>query len=75
MISAAYPQLRLDADAVDHNIRIMAAWCRARDVELAPHVKTTMSAPVIERQLAAGASGVTVATVDQAQTILSWGHG
>ncbi|WP_406517273.1 alanine racemase [Streptomyces sp. NBC_00134] len=75
MFSAAYPQLRLDAEAVDHNIRVMAAWCRSRDVELAPHVKTTMSAPVIERQLAAGAAGVTVATVDQAQTILSWGHG
>ncbi|MFE4228924.1 alanine racemase [Arthrobacter sp. NPDC056886] len=70
-----YPQLRLDGDALDNNIRVMAAWCRARGVELAPHVKTTMSAPIIERQLAAGAVGVTVATVDQVASALAWGHG
>lgn len=33
-----------------------------------------MSAPIIERQLSAGAIGVTVATVDQAATMLEWGH-
>ena len=70
----AYPQLRLDSDALDNNIRVMAEWCRERGVELAPHVKTTMSAPIIERQLAAGAVGVTVATVDQVASALAWGH-
>ncbi|WP_208606383.1 alanine racemase [Streptomyces silaceus] len=74
MAPATYPHLRLDADALDRNIRTMADWCRAHDVALAPHVKTTMSAPVVERQLAAGAAGVTVATVDQAATVLGWGH-
>jgi D-serine deaminase-like pyridoxal phosphate-dependent protein len=69
-----YPQLRLDGDALDNNIRVMAAWCRERGVELAPHVKTTMSAPIIERQLAAGAVGVTVATVDQVASAVAWGH-
>jgi D-serine deaminase-like pyridoxal phosphate-dependent protein len=69
-----YPQLRLDGDALDNNIQVMAAWCRERGVELAPHVKTTMSAPIIERQLAAGAVGVTVATVDQVASALAWGH-
>lgn len=48
-MEAEYPQLRLDVDALDHNIRVMASWCRARAVELAPHVKTKMSAPIIER--------------------------
>lgn len=72
--SPAYPQLRLDSDALDNNIRVMAEWCRGRGVELAPHVKTTMSAPIIERQLAAGAIGVTVATVDQVASALAWGH-
>ncbi|MFJ7199668.1 MULTISPECIES: hypothetical protein [unclassified Streptomyces] len=33
-----------------------------------------MSAPILERQLAAGSSTVTVATVEQAQTVLGWGH-
>ncbi|MET3811938.1 alanine racemase [Arthrobacter sp. UYEF3] len=70
----AYPQLRLDSAALDRNIRVMAAWCRERGVDLAPHVKTTMSSPIIERQLAAGAVGVTVATVDQVASALGWGH-
>lgn len=69
-----YPQLRLNLDALDNNIRVMAAWCRDRQVDLAPHVKTTMSAPIITRQLAAGAVGVTVATVDQVAAALGWGH-
>lgn len=70
----AYPQLRLNSGALENNIRVMAAWCRERGVDLAPHVKTTMSAPIIERQLAAGAVGVTVATVDQVASVLTWGH-
>ena len=71
---SAYPQLRLNAAALERNIEFMAAWCRDTNVVLAPHVKTTMSAPIIGRQLAAGAVGVTVATVDQVGTVLGWGH-
>ncbi|MDR6505682.1 alanine racemase [Arthrobacter oryzae] len=70
----AYPQLRLNSDSLENNIRVMASWCRERQVDLAPHVKTTMSAPIIARQVAAGAVGVTVATVDQAGSALAWGH-
>lgn len=73
MAEAAYPHMRLDLGALEHNIGVMAAWCEAHDVVLAPHVKTTMSAPIIDRQLAAGAVGVTVATVEQAATVMSWG--
>jgi D-serine deaminase-like pyridoxal phosphate-dependent protein len=69
-----YPQLRLNAVALENNIRVMASWCRERQVDLAPHVKTTMSAPIISRQIAAGAVGVTVATVDQVAAVLGWGH-
>jgi D-serine deaminase-like pyridoxal phosphate-dependent protein len=72
--ASAYPQLRLNSEALDSNIRVMAEWCRERGVELAPHVKTTMSAPIIERQVAAGAVGVTVATVDQVASALEWGQ-
>ena len=74
LTAPAYPQLRLNSAALENNIRVMAAWCRDRGVELAPHVKTTMSAPIIERQLTAGAVGVTVATVDQVASALRWGH-
>ena len=74
LTAPAYPQLRLNIAALDNNIRVMASWCRQRGVDLAPHVKTTMSAPIIARQVAAGAVGVTVATVDQAGAALGWGH-
>lgn len=70
----AYPQLRLNIDALENNISVMAAWCQEHGVELAPHIKTTMSAPIIERQVASGAVGVTVATVDQVASALEWGH-
>lgn len=70
----SYPHLRLDRDALDHNIAVMADWCEGRNVLLAPHVKTTMSAPIVRRQADAGAKGITVATVDQAGTLLDWGY-
>lgn len=70
----AYPQLRLNSASLDHNIRTMADWCQDRDVALAPHVKTTMSEEIVARQVAAGAIGVTVATVDQVASVLNWGH-
>ncbi|MCM3812940.1 alanine racemase [Streptomyces sp. DR7-3] len=67
------PELRLDLRALDHNVQLMAAWCRDQGVELAPHIKTTMTRPIVERQMAAGAWGVTVATVTQAGRALEWG--
>lgn len=67
------PRLLLDLDAVEHNVALMTDWCTRHDVDLAPHVKTTMSRPIVERQLAAGAAGVTVATVAQAATVRGWG--
>ncbi|MFF4763779.1 alanine racemase [Streptomyces sp. NPDC001292] len=67
------PELRLNLRALEHNVRLMADWCRDQGVELCPHIKTTMTRPVVERQLAAGAWGVTVATVRQGGTALGWG--
>ncbi|MEU9125785.1 alanine racemase [Streptomyces sp. NPDC048506] len=69
----ALPELRLHLGALEHNVDLMAEWCRARHLELCPHIKTTMTRPVVERQLAAGAWGVTVATARQADIALSWG--
>lgn len=67
------PELRLDLCALDHNVQLMARWCRDRGVELCPHIKTTMTRPIVERQMAAGAWGVTVATARQAGIALDWG--
>jgi D-serine deaminase-like pyridoxal phosphate-dependent protein len=66
------PQMRVDLDALESNVSVMARWADDHHVGLLPHVKTTMSAPVVARQLAAGADGVTVATVGQAETAAGW---
>ncbi|MDQ8703888.1 alanine racemase [Streptomyces sp. LHD-70] len=67
------PALRLSLPALEHNVRLMAEWCRKQKVELCPHIKTTMTRPIVDRQMAAGAWGVTVATVRQAEIALGWG--
>lgn len=67
------PACVLRADAVAHNIETMAAWCRDRGVQLAPHGKTHMSPQLAARQLAAGAVAITVATVAQAAVYRAFG--
>src|SRR5262245_9307961 len=48
----------------------MAEFCATSGVQLAPHVKTTMSPEIAARQLAAGAWGLTVANPVQATSLL-----
>ncbi len=59
------PLALIKADALTHNLRWMQAFAGARGLELAPHGKTTMSPQVFQRQLAAGAWGLTFASVFQ----------
>lgn len=59
------PLLVLDDHALTHNTARMAGWCAERGVALAPHGKTTMAPALWQRQLAAGAWGITVATASQ----------
>lgn len=54
------------------NISRFAGWCSDRGALLMPHVKTTMCRYIVDLQLAAGAAGLTVATVRQAQTVRGW---
>ncbi|MCW2751251.1 MAG: amino acid deaminase [Aeromicrobium sp.] len=68
-----FPLATLDAAALGDNVRTMADYCRAQGVELAPHGKTTMSPEIAWRQLAAGAWGITVATVSQLQAYRTFG--
>lgn len=67
------PLLVLREDAIGHNVATMAAYCRRRDVLLAPHAKTTMSPEVFLRQLRAGAWALTAATVWQASLFVRFG--
>ncbi|MBD3941604.1 alanine racemase [Microbacterium sp. NEAU-LLC] len=56
------PLLVLDRGALDDNIAFLAGWVAARGLELMPHGKTTMAPALWQRQLDAGATGITVAT-------------
>lgn len=67
------PIFVLEADAVQHNLDAMASWTKRRGLELMPHGKTTMSPVLWNRQLAAGATGITVATGWQADVALRAG--
>jgi D-serine dehydratase len=67
------PALALREAALEQNIGAMAQWCSRLGIRLAPHAKTTMVPHVMERQLAAGAWGLTVANVRQARVALACG--
>jgi D-serine deaminase-like pyridoxal phosphate-dependent protein len=57
------PAMVLKESALEHNIARVADYCREHGVSLAPHGKTTMAPQLFERQLDAGAWGMTAATV------------
>ena len=67
------PVLVLREAALAHNIALMADYCSTHGVELAPHGKTTMAPQLWQRQLDAGAWGVTAATVAQARVMIAAG--
>jgi len=67
------PILVLREAALRHNIEAMASYCAAAGVGLAPHGKTTMAPQIIARQLAAGAWGLTAATIPQVQVFRAFG--
>jgi D-serine deaminase-like pyridoxal phosphate-dependent protein len=61
------PVLLVDVDRLDANIEAMATTMREREIDLRPHAKTHKSLAVARRQLAAGAVGLTVATIGEAE--------
>jgi len=67
------PALLVDLDRVDANIARMAAIMRERGVALRPHAKTHKSIAVARRQIAAGAVGLTVATIGEAEVFADGG--
>jgi D-serine deaminase-like pyridoxal phosphate-dependent protein len=71
--SFSTPVLVLHEAAARHNIALMAAYCQSRKVALAPHAKTSMTPYLIHRQMAAGAWGMTAASMRQARHLLEMG--
>jgi D-serine deaminase-like pyridoxal phosphate-dependent protein len=67
------PLMVLKQSALDHNIMAMARFCSQHGVSLAPHGKTSMAPQLFQRQLDAGAWGITAATVSQAAVYRGFG--
>ena len=68
-----FPVMVLRDSALEHNIKRMAAYCKSYGFELAPHAKTPMSPQIAQRQIDAGAWGLTVANFAQARIMLEYG--
>jgi D-serine deaminase-like pyridoxal phosphate-dependent protein len=69
------PEIMIDVDILDRNIERMASAVRARGLSLRPHAKTHKIAEIANRQIAAGASGLTVATIGEAEVFAAAGVG
>ena len=67
------PALLFDLDVVERNIAEMAAVARDAGVALRPHTKTHKSPEIAGMQLAAGASGLTVAKLGEAEVMVEAG--
>jgi D-serine deaminase-like pyridoxal phosphate-dependent protein len=67
------PLLVLTDSVLEDNLAQMAAWCAEQGVGLAPHGKTTMAPALWDRQLRAGAWGITVATPSQLRVAVDFG--
>lgn len=67
------PCLLVDLPALERNIARMAELCRAAGMALRPHAKAHKSAQIGHLQMAAGACGLCVATVGEAQALASEG--
>lgn len=69
------PALVVDLDALDANIARIAAACRAHGVAWRPHVKSVKSPQLAKLLIDHGASGVTCATLGEAETMAAAGVG
>ena len=67
------PALLFDLDVVERNIEEMAAVARHAGVGLRPHAKTHKSPEIAGMQIAAGARGLTVAKLDEAEIMIDAG--
>lgn len=69
------PCLLLDLDAVEHNIATMMASLQGTGVSLRPHFKTPKCPQIAKMQLDAGAIGITVAKLGEAEVLADAGLG
>lgn len=63
------PALYVDLDVLERNIATMQEQCRGWGVALRPHVKTHKIPEIAQMQLDAGAIGITVAKIGEAEVL------
>ncbi|MGH6889045.1 MAG: DSD1 family PLP-dependent enzyme [Rhizomicrobium sp.] len=69
----ATPALVIDLDRFEANVARMAAHASAHGIALRPHAKTHKCAEIARRQIAAGAPGVCVAKLGEAEALAEAG--
>jgi D-serine deaminase-like pyridoxal phosphate-dependent protein len=67
------PEIIIDIDVLERNIERMASSLGSRGLKLRPHAKTHKTLEIASRQLAAGAVGLTVATIGEAEVFADGG--
>jgi len=67
------PAVVVDLDRLERNIAHMARLAAEGGVNLRPHTKSHKTAGIAQRQVAAGAAGITVAKLDEAEAYLNHG--
>lgn len=72
-LEVSTPALLLDLDRMEHNLSKMADFFSAGPTRLRPHFKNHKCLQLAERQMAAGAIGMTCATLDEAEAVIGAG--
>lgn len=73
MLDRSTPYLLVDAEVLSANVHAMSRFARDRGLSLRPHAKTHKTPEIARLQLAAGATGLTVATVSEAEAFADAG--
>src|SRR5437762_10380714 len=63
------PAMVIDSRVVERNLATLAQYCAEHKLKLRPHTKTHKSIQMAKRQIAHGASGLTVAKVGEAEVM------
>jgi 3-hydroxy-D-aspartate aldolase len=69
------PALCIDLAALEYNLDHLARWARGTGIALRPHVKTHKCQAIARLQRAAGAIGVSAATLAEAEAMVAAGAG
>ena len=67
------PAVIVDLDVMERNLSHVADYCRTHQLLLRPHTKTHKIPELAKRQIASGATGITVAKVGEAEVMLDAG--